>query len=698
MYKRFTFLLIAILTGVNLTLAASPKREFRATWFTTHYAIDWPTTYVTSTGNATQIAKQKQEMDAILDALVAGHMNAFCMQIRPTADAFYQSRFEPWSKNLSGTRGLDPGYDPLAYAVEQGHKRGLEVHVWVNPFRVTTSGTVETTDPVYIHCHDWLIKYDNGSFSGTIIDPGFPQARKYVIDVLMEAINNYDIDGILMDDYFYPYGGTTTEDATSKSLYKPAGMNDGDWRRHNVDTTMRMLYDSIQAVKPWVRFGMGPFGIWTTQKSVAQKYGISLPQGITGLDDYAVQYCNTVEWVKQGCVDYIAPQLYWPTTSTGQDYDVLCKWWSQDVCKHFSDLLPGNQRVDFFVSQAAYRYNTPEIVLEIDDNRAFDQLGGPGSIFYNTNTFIGDNGQGTVHMHLQLAQQRFASLALPPAMDWKPAPVLPAPTHLTLQGTTLSWSSPAYRFTVYSYPPSVPDSVAIEDSRYLVGICYDTCMSVAMLPYYNNYAYAVRAYDRYGNEYAPAVYRDVQPITCNPYGYESMADMFGDWTLDYNDIYDAQIEWEDYDDYLAKENPAKSIAAATFETGLMYALMQTPKWQWLATYVDSVNAAAVLAGAEYSSGKTVTALGTDDRSWRFAMAAFWTHMQYTSWPGSADFTTAGLYPAFQPAWGWTWCEAPAQLSDIKAPSSDTRILLHHGQILIIRDNKVYTPLGIPMGI
>lgn len=489
-----------------LASSLEPKREMRATWLATHYAIDWPKTYVTSTGNTTQINAQKAELTTILDKLVAGNMNAFCFQVRPTSDALYQSSYEPWSKNLSGTRGLNPGYDPLAYAIQEGHKRGLEVHVWVNPFRVTTSGTLATSDPVWQNCNQWLIKYDNGSFSGQIIDPGYPAARAYVIKVLMEIINNYDVDGILMDDYFYPYGGTTTEDAASKALYKPAGMADGDWRRQNVDQTIEALYDSIQQVKPWVRFGMGPFGIWTTQSAVATKYGITLPKGITGLDDYAVQACNTVEWVKQGYVDYIAPQLYWATTSTGQDYDVLCQWWSQDVCQHFSSLLPGDKRVDFFSSQATYKFNTSEVCLEIDDNRNFNPQHGSGSIFYNTTSYVKDNGQGTTNMHLAVAQSRFTHKALPPAMDWKSAPTMAAPTALSLNGTTLTWQHPsADRFTVYVYPKGT-DAQVTSRADYLYQVCYGKQLSLASVADLQHQTLAVCAYDRFGNEFAPVYF------------------------------------------------------------------------------------------------------------------------------------------------------------------------------------------------
>ena len=327
--RKSAFILLCWLVGTT-SMWGNLKHEFRATWFTTHYGIDWPKTEATSD---TKREQQKQEMTAIFDKMKAGNMNAVCMQVRALCDATYKSSYENWTSVLTGTRGKDPGYDPLAFAIEEAHKRGLELHVWVNPFRVTSSGTIATSDKVWQNAGQWIIKYDNGSFSGQIIDPGYPQAREYVIKVLMEIVNNYDVDGILMDDYFYPYGGTTTEDAASKALYKPAdvvdvnqdGDTDDDWRRANVDSCMKMLYDSIQAVKPWVRFGMGTFGIWSTQKKAAQAYGLTLPTGISGLDDYDVQACNPVEWVKNGYVDYINPQLYWATTATRQDYDVLCE-------------------------------------------------------------------------------------------------------------------------------------------------------------------------------------------------------------------------------------------------------------------------------------------------------------------------------------------------------------------------------------
>ena len=509
--KHIKLLFLSLIVATSL-FAQEPSHEFRATWLATVSSIDWPKTKATT---AEKREQQKQELIDILDKLAAGNMNACCMQVRSLCDAMYQSSYEPWSAALTGTRGQDPGYDPLAFAIEEAHKRGIELHVWVNPFRVTSSGTLSTSDKLQQHAGEWIIKYDNGSFSGQIIDPGYPASRAYVIKVLMEIVNNYDVDGILMDDYFYPYGGTTTEDAASKALYKPAnvvdvnkdGDTDDDWRRANVDTCMKMLYDTLQAVKPWVRFGMGPFGIWSTQKKAADAYGLTLPSGIVGLDDYDVQACNTVEWVKQGWVDYINPQLYWSRDYAGQDYDVLCQWWAKDVCEHFSNQLPDGKKVHFFISQAAYHAydgykgyddGVQEVKDQIDVNRANLSSGYTGSVFYNTTAYC--------KMHQELKDSHFNHKALPPAMDWKVKENLEAPSNLALNGNTLSWEhASAERFTVYVYPKGF-DVANGAQAPYLKQIVYGK--SIVLDKNELASTVAVRSYDRFGVEHGVAVWNE----------------------------------------------------------------------------------------------------------------------------------------------------------------------------------------------
>ena len=504
--------IILLLSVVTWLRAEEPKYEFRATWLATVTSIDWPKT---KAKDETSRLKQQQELIEIFDKMKAGNMNACCMQVRSLCDAMYQSSYEPWSEALTGTRGKDPEYDPLAFAIEEAHKRGLELHVWVNPFRATSSGTLPSDDQLLEHAGEWIIKYDNGSFKGQIIDPGYPQARAYVIKVLMEIVNNYDVDGILMDDYFYPYGGTTTEDAASKALYKPNNVvdvnqkygTDDDWRRSNVDDCMKMLYDSLQATKPWVRFGMGTFGIWTTQTTAAQAYGITLPSGITGLDDYDVQACNPVEWVKHGYVDYINPQLYWSRDYAGQDYDVLCKWWAKDVCEHFSNLLPNGKKVHFCVSQAAYHAydgykgyddGVAEIQDQIDVNRANLSSGYNGSVFYNTTAYC--------KMYQQLQASHFNHKALMPAMDWKVSEQLAAPTNLRVENNMLQWEHPtAERFTVYAYPLGLDLATAQKTGEYLQGIVYGKELSLNQIANWQGMTIAVCSYDRYGVEHKAAI-------------------------------------------------------------------------------------------------------------------------------------------------------------------------------------------------
>ncbi len=480
----------------------SPKREFRATWVTTHYSIDWPKTKATS---ATNIATQKAELIAILDKLAAANMNAFTFQVRALGDALFISSYEPWSKQLTGTRGQDPGYDPLAFAVEEGHKRGLEIHAWFNPFRYESSaGSHGTNDPIRKNHPEWLLTYDNGSFAGTIFDPGLPEVREYTVKVIQEVVEKYDIDGVIFDDYFYPYGGTTTEDAISKAKYKPANQSDDDWRRENIDKAMKAVYDMIQEKKPWIRFGIAPFGIWTTDKSAAAKYGISLPSGITGMNAYKTLACNTIAWMQGGYVDYVAPQIYWPTTSSGQDYDVLSQWWSQ-MASHFSARLGNGKKVHFFSANNDYSdwVTTTEMGLEIDANRRYDALGGPGAIFYNTNMFFTNN------LHTYLPQHQYSTRAVVPTMDWKATTTLAAPTDLKLNGTTLTWKhANAPRFTVYAFPKGSDKVAALSVADYLLGVTYTNSFDVSNIIDLANTTFAVCAYDRYGNEYEVALYNE----------------------------------------------------------------------------------------------------------------------------------------------------------------------------------------------
>ena len=678
--NKFVCFVFGILCS-GMIFANELKHEFRATWFTTHYAIDWPSTKATSDSKREQ---QKKEMTNIFDEMVAGNMNAVCMQVRSLSDATYKSSYENWASILTGTRGKDPGYDPLAYAVEEAHKRGLELHVWVNPFRVTSGGTISTDDLVWKNAGEWIIKYDNGSFDGQIIDPGFPDARAYVIKVLMEIVNNYDVDGIVMDDYFYPYGGTTTEDAKSKALYKPDnvvdvnkdGDTDDDWRRSNVDVCLKALYDTIQSVKPWGRLGRGTFGIWSTQKKAAEAYGLTLPSGISGLDDYDVQACNPVEWVMNGYVDYINPQLYWATSTTSTNYNVLCEWWAKDVCEHFSNQLPDGKKVHFFVSQAAYRAvdggfseGIAEIQKQITANRKNLSSGSTGSVFYNTKSYR--------QMATDLAASHFIYKALPPAMDWKSKIALEAPTDLKISGNTVTWQHPtAERFTVYVYPKGLDFATAQKDAQYLQGVVYGQSYELNVEGPMDM-TVAVCSYDRFGVEHGVALLNGGKFPESDPNATEiswvlnggvlktiatpTNEELWENWKPDYVSFYENLYG----DQFIGSEDRAMNDVLGftwinSMGKGLAAEFMtQSADWKWLKDYM--------LAEAE-AQDKTIES----DNHWRYNLYSFFNcdnaayRVDGYCAGSTVDFTEAGkpdVWGQYYPNAGETDMQLPNQVTE-----------------------------------
>ena len=594
--KKIFLFLFTLAIGVS-TLYANPKYEFRASWMTTAASIDWPRQ---KTAEA-----QKAELQQKLNALAMGNHNAVCLQVRSFCDAIYKSSYEPWAICLTGTRGQDPGYDPLAFAIEEAHKRGLELHVWVNPFRVTPSGTLSTDDPVWKNAGQWIIKYNNSSFSGQIIDPGYPEARDYVHKVFMEIVNNYDIDGILMDDYFYAYGGTNTEDADSRSkhLYKVTDADKDnsyidDWRRANVDSVVHRLYRDLQKTKPWVRFGMGTPGHWSNKATAGSYYGISLP-ATTAMESYDYLYCNPVEWAKKGWVDYLNPQVYWSTTAKKGDYDILTPWWAKKVCENFSNKLPNGQKVHFFASQGAcyvydndgmegYNDGVAEIQRQIDVNRANLSSGYTGSVLFSTSSAI--------LMRNDLRESHFKYKALPPAMSWKSKTTLAAPTNVKVKDTVMSWEHPtAERFTIYIYPRG-SKGIAAKDNA------------------------------------AAATVPTQEELWTN---FKTDAGLSGLGTL-------ATINTGDM------VASCKTICTKLNATEVQKAFSNS-NWTWLKNYIAKVqnaqkgNAVATSTVPELTDDLTAA-------TWRYAIAAFFLQTQYTAWPYSADFTTAGQPSAWGPAY------------------------------------------------
>lgn len=681
MRKHIILFVIAVLSCLQLSAQssnnASPKHEFRATWFTTVTNIDWP-----SKSNLT-VDQQKTELTNLLNQLAASNINAVCFQVRGRSDAYYKSNYEPWAKELTNTLGQDPGYDPLKFAIEEAHKRGMELHAWINPFRVSTTTNNRLTENDINSLYkaptgktklqwSWVLAYNNGSFTGQIIDPGVPDAREYVVNVLMDIVTHYDIDGVVMDDYFYAYGGTTTEDQKSQDTYYDANKvvdvdGDGDklddWRRSNVDAVIADFSSKVRAAKPWVRFGMGPGGIWTMQSKAATAYGIQLPYNIVGADLYEQLGCNTVEWIKNGWVDYVCPQIYWATTAAKQDYDVLCEWWAKDVCEHFSEQLPGNQRVQFYPSHAGYkvfefkdkekeeRYEgfganeaegTLEMIEQIKSNRENLSSGYTGSVYFKNKDFL--------DMSSEIKAACYQQKALVPPMAWKSTEVLDAPNTLRINGKTLTWQhASADRFTVYIYPKGVRCNQAVEDVNYLQGVVYGKSFTLPNSFDITTHNVAVRAYDRYAVEHAAAEYGPDVTYVLNGglVKYEAQITVPTNEELWIQFKKDASIttlgtlaeitaagSGKPHND--GNNQCACRIICNKLTDALAKEMLARNEWIWLKTYILGV--------------QTDLPEDLSGNAWKYAVAAFFLQSQHSSYPVSANFSTAGQPSAWGPAY------------------------------------------------
>lgn len=516
-----SFVLICLTLG-----AQSPKREVRATWLATVWQLDWPKSVITETGNAAQINTQKKLMIQILDSLVSANMNSVCFQIRSRCDAMYQSKYEPWSTDLVASRGMDPGYDPLAFVIEEGHKRGLEVHAWLNPYRYESVAGQWTGRPGdYRTEHpDWVLTVNDAA----ILDPGRPEVQQRITDIIEDIITKYDLDGVLFDDYFY-LQGITTQDAQTYAAYNPEKQKLNDWRRSNVNKMIKKVYDMIQETKPYVRFGISPAGIWDVTTDIASSYGLGLPAGISGGYQYNGIYSDPVAWLQQGSVDYISPQIYW-TIGSKQDYKTLSYWWSDasfHFGKHFysshtiSDLsaslksaqddedLSGLSNIEKAIyyenkSSATLRaFGPSEVINQVQVNRDADKNDAPGSIFFATSKFY--TTKGFIN---KLKENVYQRKALLPAIHWKEKINQGNVTNINVAGNTLSWTPAGTdaRYAVYAIPSAkVNDPSVFNHSDYFLGLSYTPSFAIPANVNPANVRFAIATIDRYSNEYAPVI-------------------------------------------------------------------------------------------------------------------------------------------------------------------------------------------------
>ncbi|MEG1132379.1 MAG: family 10 glycosylhydrolase [Romboutsia sp.] len=342
--------------GGNNTSYANQK-EMNAAWITTVYNADWPS-------QKNNPEAQKQQMINILDNLKDAGINTVMFQVRPKGDALYNSSINPWSDVLTGKQGKSPGYDPLAFVIEEAHKRGMEVHAWLNPYRVTTSGTdlsvLSENNPARQH-PDWTLVHDGRIY----FNPELPQVKQLIYDTVGEIVKNYNVDGIHFDDYFYPANYPLPEGECRDG-------NVANARRDNINEMILGVKNTIKSINPQVKFGVSPSGIWKNKSSDHNG------SDTRGKESYYSDYADTVGWIKNNYVDYIVPQLYWQIGYSAADYSKLVSWWSNQV---------NGTNVDLYIGQGIYKdVVASEIDKQLNLNKQYPQI--KGSVFYSTSDLI----------------------------------------------------------------------------------------------------------------------------------------------------------------------------------------------------------------------------------------------------------------------------------------------------------------------
>ncbi len=418
MKKRI--LLLLFVTTIIIAQNQNPKREFRAAWIATVVNIDWPL----NKNNSTEL--QKENLVKQLDSLADVGINAVLFQVRAECDAFYKSQYEPWSHWLTGEQGKAPNpiYDPLEFAIKESHKRGMELHAWFNPYRAVRDTALYQLDEnhVAIKHPNWIIE----SKKLKILNPGLPEVREHIKNVMKDVLTNYDIDGIHFDDYFYPYGPKiSNEDSLTFLKYDRGITNIDDWRRDNINLLMKEIYEIVKKEKPYVKFGISPFGI------VRNEYA-----GTNGFNSYDAIYCDPLNWLENKIVDYVIPQIYWEIGHAKADYAKLVPWWSTVTNNrhlyigHYSSKMCA---VDYEGSKA-------EIGNQVRLNRNTTNV--LGSVYFSAKS-ITRNWSGLAD---SMKNNWYKDIALPPVMTWLDSvpPIKPENVHLvtTNTGLLIRWNLP----------------------------------------------------------------------------------------------------------------------------------------------------------------------------------------------------------------------------------------------------------------
>ncbi len=486
--KNYSLLLIAVLAGIlPLSLYAQQKREFRGAWIQC----------VNGQFQGMSTATMQNTLSTQLDALEKDGVNAIIFQVRPECDALYQSPYEPWSRFLTGVQGKrpQPYWDPLQWMVEQCHRRGMELHAWINPYRAKTKGTkalaashIAVKEPMRV------FEYD-GQY---ILNPGIDDNREYICKVVADIVRRYDIDGLHMDDYFYPYPAAG-QNIPDQNLFaqKSNGIgNIGDWRRYNVDLFVKQLHDTIASIKPWVKFGVSPFGIYRNKKNAANG------SDTNGLQNYDDLYADVLLWINNGWIDYCVPQIYWQIGHPTGDYKTLIEWWDKHAAKRPLFIGEDVERTVKYADTDNPKQN--QMPAKFALHRSMHNVG--GTVLWYAKAVVDNVGNyGTM-----LRNVYWKYPALQPSMHFidKKAPkkVKKLKAVWTADGYMLFWTAPkgkswrdgAVKYVVYRFEKGERRNT--EDPSKIVAITSETYYKLPYADGRTQCSYVVTALNRLQNE------------------------------------------------------------------------------------------------------------------------------------------------------------------------------------------------------
>ena len=479
-----------------------PKRELRSAWITTFTNLDWPSK------RGLTSAQQKEEFMQIINDFEANSINAVIGQVRASSDAFYKSEFSPWSEWLTGTQGKAPDndFDPLAFMVEECHKRNMEFHAWFNPFRAVSHIRFSSVadDHITKRKPEWFFQYGNSVY----YNPGIPEVRKYICDIVKEVVQNYDIDGVHFDDYFYPYSieGESIPDEKEFQKYARGCDDIHNWRRDNINLLIQEVNQTIKKEKAYVKFGVSPLAIWRNKKQ--DPMGSYTNSGQTSFDNL---YCDTKLWIEQNWVDYMAPQLYWSTSNQFANFNHLINWWTaHEIERHL------------YVGHAIYKldtrnrrsFGTDELIKQVGISRSNDKV--QGSIYFRAKAFVSN------HQNFQqtISESIYKYPSLIPAMTWldsvAPSEPLRFKARLKDEQITLKWRAPKYEssqdsaayYVVYRFNEG--ESINLNLSNKIISIQKETSFIDSSASVEKCYQYAVTAVDRLHNESEKFAYTELK--------------------------------------------------------------------------------------------------------------------------------------------------------------------------------------------